>query len=143
MINGAEGRGPLSLQGLKIGLPQDAFIGPLDAGVRQAWRAALLVLQEEGAEVVEDVELPRPSFEMYRTIQKPEAALMHMQKGWFPEKSDLYTERTRGHLLEGQKILAVDYLINHEVADRVRREFDPACRIRQHIHQFTIPARQV
>src|SRR5207249_11834356 len=28
LINGPEGRGPLSLQGLKIGLPHDAFIGP-------------------------------------------------------------------------------------------------------------------
>ncbi|HYT34307.1 MAG TPA: amidase [Ktedonobacteraceae bacterium] len=110
LIKGAEGRGPLSLQGLKIGLPHDVFIGPLDPQVRQAWRAATLVLQEEGAEVVEDIELPRPSFEMYRLIQKPEAALAHMQKGWLSEKLDLYTERTREHLLEGQKMLAVDYL---------------------------------
>ncbi len=124
LIKGAEGRGPLSLQGLKIGLPQDAFIGLLDAEVRQAWRAALLVLQEEGAEVVEDVELPRPSLEMFRTIEKPEAALAHMQKWWLPEKSDLYTERTRGHLLEGQKILAVDYL--H--AQYERRLFSSAVR---------------
>ena len=124
LIKGAEGRGPLSLQGLKIGLPQDAFIGPLDAEVRQAWRAALLVLQEEGAEVLEDVELPRPSLEMYRTIQKPEAALAHIQKGWLLEKSDLYTEHTRGHLLEGQKILAVDYL--H--AQYERRLFSSAVR---------------
>src|SRR5256714_9565289 len=27
LISGAEGRGPLSLQGLKIGLPQDSFVG--------------------------------------------------------------------------------------------------------------------
>src|SRR5947207_6479415 len=65
LINGPEGRGPLSLQGLKIGLPHDAFIGPSDPEVRQAWEAALLVLKEEGAEVVKDVELPYPSFEMY------------------------------------------------------------------------------
>jgi aspartyl-tRNA(Asn)/glutamyl-tRNA(Gln) amidotransferase subunit A len=124
LINGPEGRGPLSLQGLKIGLPHEAFIGPLDPEVRQAWRAALLVLKEEGAEVVEDVELPRPSFEMYRMIQRPEAAFSHMQKGWLSEKPDLYTERTREHLLAGQKIPAVDYLRSqHE-----RRLFSSAVR---------------
>ncbi|HEY6411767.1 MAG TPA: amidase family protein, partial [Ktedonobacteraceae bacterium] len=53
---------------------------------------------------------PRPAFEMYRAIQRPEAALAHMQKGWLSEKLDLYTERTREHLLEGQKLAAVDYL---------------------------------
>src|SRR5438128_1523262 len=37
LIGGAEGRSPLSLQGLKIGLPQDSFVGPLDPEVRQAW----------------------------------------------------------------------------------------------------------
>jgi aspartyl-tRNA(Asn)/glutamyl-tRNA(Gln) amidotransferase subunit A len=136
LIRGAEGRGPLSLQGLKIGLPQDAFIGPLDAEVRQAWRAALLVLQEEGAEVVEDVELPRPSFEMYRTIQKPEATLAHMQKGWFPEKADLYTERTRGNLVDGQKMLAVDYLR----AQYERRIFSSAVRaVLQRVDVLLLP----
>src|SRR6266576_4952779 len=124
LINGPEGRGPLSLQGLKIGLPHDAFIGPIDPEVRQAWEAALLVLKEEGAEEVKDVELPYPSFEMYRTIQRPEAAFSHMQKGWLSERADLYSERTREHLLAGQKIPAVDYLrAQHE-----RRLFSSAVR---------------
>src|SRR5205807_6861569 len=79
LIAGAEGRSPLSLQGLKIGLPPDSFIGPLDPEVRQAWLAAQLVLKEEGAEVG-DVDLPRPKMDMYRTIQMPEASLAHMQK---------------------------------------------------------------
>src|SRR5712692_4968538 len=124
LISGAEGRGPLSLQGLKIGLPQDAFIDPLDPEVRQAWQAALLVLKEAGAEVVEDVELPRPTLDMYRTIQRPEATLSHMQKGWLSEKLDAYTEPTQRHLLQGQTILAIDYLrAQHE-----RRIFTSAVR---------------
>src|SRR6266851_5584479 len=77
LISGAEGRGPLSLQGLKIGLPQDAFVDPLDPEVRQAWQAALLVLKEAGAEVIEEIELPRPTLDMYRTIQRPEATLSY------------------------------------------------------------------
>lgn len=109
LIGGTEGRGPLSLQGLTLGLPSENFIGPLDLEVRQAWQAVQLVLKEEGAELVE-VNIPHPSMEIYRSIQTPEASLAHMQQGWLSERLDLYTERTRERLLSGQKLPAVDYL---------------------------------
>jgi aspartyl-tRNA(Asn)/glutamyl-tRNA(Gln) amidotransferase subunit A len=109
LITGPEGRGTLSLQGLKLGTPQEDFFAPLDPEVRAAWRAALLVLKEEGAEIVE-VELPLATMEMYRTIQKPEASLAHMQRGWLSAHGDDYTELTLQRLLEGQQIPAVDYL---------------------------------
>jgi aspartyl-tRNA(Asn)/glutamyl-tRNA(Gln) amidotransferase subunit A len=118
LIAGAEGRGPLSLQGLKLGLLQDSFVGPLDSEVRQAWQAAMLVLKEEGAEVIA-VDIPRPTMDMYRTIQGPEASLTHMQKGWLTTHSEQYTERTRDRLLQGQHISAVDYLL----AQQERRVF--------------------
>src|SRR5207248_11695815 len=53
LIGGPEGRGPLSLQGLKLGVPSGSFVAPLDPEVRAACQAALLVLKEEGAEVVD------------------------------------------------------------------------------------------
>jgi len=109
LIAGPEGRGTLSLQGLKLGVPQESFFAPLDPEVRAAWRAALLVLKEEGAEVV-DVELPLVTMELYRTIQKPEASLAHMQRGWLNEHRNDYTEMTLQRLFEGQQISAVDYL---------------------------------
>ena len=109
LIGGAEGRGPLSLQGIRLGVPTESFVAPLDPEVRAAWRAALLVLQEEGAELI-DVDVPLPTMEMYRNIQRPEATLAHMEKGWFPARSDDYTEQTRANLLKGQQILAIDYL---------------------------------
>lgn len=135
LIGGAEGRGPLSLQGLTIGVPQDAFVAPLDPEVRQAWRAALHVLEESGVEVI-DVELPCPTTDLYRTIQKPEASLAHMQKNWFPERSDLYGELVRTRLLEGQRISAVDYLnAQHE-----RRIFSSSLRsIMQRVDAFVLP----
>lgn len=109
LITGPEGRDVLSLQGLKLGVPQEAFVAPLDPQVRAAWRAALLVLQEVGAEVI-DVELPLATMDMYRTIQMPEASLAHMQKGWLSEHRDDYTDLTLKRLLQGQQISAVDYL---------------------------------
>ncbi len=109
LIAGPEGRGPLSLQGLTLGIPSARFIGPLDPEVRHAWETAQLVLKEEGAELVE-VDIPHPSMEVYRTVQMPEASLAHMQQGWLSERADLYTERTRERLVSGQKIAAVDYL---------------------------------
>ncbi len=135
LIDGPEGRSSLSLQGLTIGIPQDEFMAPLDPQIRQAWRAALHVLEEEGAEVAE-VELPRPSMDLYRTIQKPEASLAHMQKHWFPEQSDLYTELVRMRLAEGQKIPAVDYLN----ALGERRLFASSLRsIMQRVDAFALP----
>jgi len=135
LISGAEGRGPLSLQGLRLGVPQEAFVAPLDPEVRQAWRVALRVLEEEGAEVI-DVELPRPTMELYRSIQKPEATLAHMQKGWFPKRAELYSDLLRTRLIEGQQILAVDYLnALHE-----RRNFSSSLRaIMQRVDAFVLP----
>ncbi len=109
LIGGAEGNNPLSLQGITLGKPPESFVTPLDSEVRAAWQAALLVLKEEGAEVV-DIELPRPTMEMYRGIQTPEASLAHMERGWFNDHLDAYGERTRQRLLGGQTIAAVDYL---------------------------------
>jgi aspartyl-tRNA(Asn)/glutamyl-tRNA(Gln) amidotransferase subunit A len=109
LIGGAEGRGPLSLQGLKLGVPQDSFVDPLDPEVRAAWKAALHVFEEGGA-IIQDVKLPRPTMDLYRSIQKPEASLAHIQKDWFPQKSELYSNLVRTRLDEGQHIPAVDYI---------------------------------
>ena len=135
LIQGAEGRSPLSLQGLKIGIPQESFYAPLDPQVRTLWRAALRVLEEEGIELV-DVELPRPTMDLYRTIQMPEASLAHMQKGWLTERLDLYGETTRTRLLQGQSITAIDYLqALHE-----RRVFSSSLRtIMQRVNAFALP----
>jgi len=126
-LTSAGSGGPLSLQGLRIGIPQDAFVDPLDPEVRLAWRGALLVLKEAGAQVV-DVELPRADFSTYRTIQKPEASLAHLEKGWLTKKLDLYGEPTRTRLLEGQEIKAIDYLR----AQHQRRIFSSSLRTAMH-----------
>ncbi|HLG79110.1 MAG TPA: amidase, partial [Ktedonobacteraceae bacterium] len=135
LIGGVEGRSPLSLQGLRLGVPQDSFVAPLDGEVRLAWHAALHVLEEEGVELV-DVELPRPDMELYRTIQKPEASLAHTQNGWFPKHADLYTDLVRQRLLEGQQIPAVAYLnALHE-----RRTFASSLRAQQQrVDAFVLP----
>jgi len=149
LITGPEGRGTLSLQGLKLATPQEAFVAPLDPEVRAAWHAALLVLKEEGAGIV-DIELPplisptaaagrdhqTATMEMYRTIQMPEASLAHMQRGWLSEHRDDYTALTRQRLLEGQKISAVDYL--H--AQHQRRIFSTTIRsVLQRVNALVLP----
>lgn len=135
LIGGVEGRSPLSLQGLRLGIPQDAFVDPLDPEVRQAWRAACRVLEEEGVEIVK-VELPRPSMDLYRTIQKPEATLAHTQKGWYPAQSEDYTELVRTRLQEGTQISAVDYLN----AQQEKRTLASSLRaIMQRVDGFVLP----
>jgi aspartyl-tRNA(Asn)/glutamyl-tRNA(Gln) amidotransferase subunit A len=135
LIGGAEGRGPLSLQGIKLGRPSEEYVTPLDPEVRSAWHAALLVLQEEGAEVV-DLKLQPPTMDTYRTIQMPEASLVHMERGWLTERLDAYTERTRSLLLQGQTIPAIDYLR----AQQQRRAFSSNLRsIMQGINALVLP----
>jgi aspartyl-tRNA(Asn)/glutamyl-tRNA(Gln) amidotransferase subunit A len=135
LIGGAEGRDALSLQGIKLGVPFEEYVTPLDPGVRAAWHAALLVLQEEGAEVV-DLKLQPPTMDTYRTIQLPEASLTHMERGWLTGRLDAYTERTRSRLLQGQTILAVDYLR----AQQQRRAFSSNLRsIMQGVNALVLP----
>ncbi len=139
LIGGVEGRGPLSLQGLKLGVPQEAFVAPLDPQVEQVWRAALRVFEEEGVEIIE-VELPRPSMDLYRTIQKPEASLAHIQRGWFPQHKELYQEIVRQRIAEGQQISAVDYLN----AQQERRVLAGSLRtILQRVDGFILPAQPI
>ena len=135
LIEGTEGRDPLSLQGINLGVPSETFVAPLDPEVRAAWHAALLVLQEEGAELV-DLELQPPSIDTYRTIQMPEASLAHMERGWLSERLDAYTEKTRSRLLQGQAIPAVDYLR----AQQQRRAFSSYLRSSmQVVHALVLP----
>jgi aspartyl-tRNA(Asn)/glutamyl-tRNA(Gln) amidotransferase subunit A len=135
-LTGEDTRGPLSLQGLKLGVPQDDFVDPLDPEVRQVWRGALLVLKEAGAQVF-DVELPRATMELYRMVQKPEATLAHLEKGWLSEKQELYGELTRTRLLEGLEIKAVDYLR----AQHQRRVFASSLRAAmQSVDALILPA---
>lgn len=135
LIEGAEGRGPLSLQGLRLGVPQEAFVTPLDPEIHMAWRGALHVLEENGAALV-DVELPRPTMTTYRMVQKPEASLAHMQQGWFPHQGELYTDLVRTRLREGQEIPAVEYL----KAQQERRAFTSQLRsILRSVDAFVLP----
>jgi aspartyl-tRNA(Asn)/glutamyl-tRNA(Gln) amidotransferase subunit A len=135
LIGGAEGRSLLSLQGIKLGIPSESFVAPLDPEVRASWRSAILVLQEEGAEVI-DLELQRPTMDTYRTIQMPEASLAHMERAWLTERLEAYGERTRSRLLQGQTIPAVDYLR----AQQQRRAFSSNLRsIMQRVNALVLP----
>jgi aspartyl-tRNA(Asn)/glutamyl-tRNA(Gln) amidotransferase subunit A len=135
LISGAEGRDPLSLQGITLGVPSESFVNPLDPEVHAAWQAALRVLQEEGAEI-RHVGLQPPAIDIYRTIQGPEASLTHVERGWLTERLDYYGEKTRARLLQGQTIPAVDYLR----AQQQRRAFSSNLRAgMQGINALVLP----
>lgn len=136
MLGAGQTTGSPSLQGLTLGIPQDDAVDPLDPEVRQAWRSALLVLQEAGARIC-DVRVPRATMELYRMIQKPEATLAHRERGWLDEKRELYSQITREHLLDGLQTSAVDYL----QAQQRRRAFASALRATlQPVDALLLPA---
>jgi aspartyl-tRNA(Asn)/glutamyl-tRNA(Gln) amidotransferase subunit A len=57
-----------------------------------------------------NIELPRPTMELYRMVQRPEATFAHVQKGWFPACQNSYTPIVRERLAQGQLVTAIDYL---------------------------------
>jgi aspartyl-tRNA(Asn)/glutamyl-tRNA(Gln) amidotransferase subunit A len=128
-------QGPQSLQGITLGVPQDAFVNPLDPEVRLAWRGVLMVLKEAGAQVI-PLDVPGATFDMYRGIQVPEASQAHLERGWLTEKVELYGEPTRTRLLAGQEVKAVEYLR----AQHQRRQFSSALRaVMQPVDAIILP----
>jgi aspartyl-tRNA(Asn)/glutamyl-tRNA(Gln) amidotransferase subunit A len=135
LIGGVEGRDVLSLQGVTLGIPADSWVAPLNPEVHASWKAALRVLQEAGAEIIE-IDLPLLEPEMYRTIQRPEATLTHQERGWFPEQAEIYGSSTRTNLLLGQEILATTYL----QAQQQRKIFTSSFRAAmQAVHALVLP----
>jgi aspartyl-tRNA(Asn)/glutamyl-tRNA(Gln) amidotransferase subunit A len=92
------------VRGLRIGVPQEYFIEGMQPGVEQAVRAAIAVLQDRGAEVVE-VSLPHTKYALptYYIIAPAEASANlarydGIRYGFRDEGDGLWetVERTRG-----------------------------------------------
>ncbi len=97
------------VEGMVFGVPTNYFFDPIDSEVEAAVRAAVVVLEDLGAEI-RDVELPLTDTYMpvEFAILVPEASAYHQQL--LREKADLYTEDVRVFLEAGELMLATDYI---------------------------------
>jgi aspartyl-tRNA(Asn)/glutamyl-tRNA(Gln) amidotransferase subunit A len=121
-----DGRIPVSLSGMRIGLSAALVDTPLDAGVERAYAGAVSALQELGAEVVE-IDLPRAAtmLEAFAPMQMAEAYHVHHdQLELFPARADDYGDDVRSRLEAAADVSVTDYLSAQEQRRRIVAAFD-------------------
>ncbi|MDO8615235.1 MAG: amidase [Dehalococcoidia bacterium] len=97
------------VRGLRVGVPREFFYDALDAGVEEAVRKAVAVLEGLGAEVRE-VSLPyiQEIPGAVTAIMLPEALAYHQR--WMAERPDDYGDDVRYRLELGAAFTAVQYI---------------------------------
>jgi aspartyl-tRNA(Asn)/glutamyl-tRNA(Gln) amidotransferase subunit A len=110
-----------------VGWPKEKFFGDVDAEVLEAVQAAVGTLRKLGGRV-EEITLPglKEINEASTRIALAEAIRCHVQRGFYPERAEEYSEELRARLEAGIGIRAVDYLAAVEERAETMRKFDEA-----------------
>ncbi len=113
------------VRGLALGVPGEWFFDGVEPDIEAAVRAAITVLEREGARRVE-VSLPgmADAHTAHHAILAAEAAAFHGP--WLRERPDDYGSDVRRGLELGQLIPAVDYVNARRVQSAVRATFHAA-----------------
>jgi len=113
------------VRGLTIGVPRDWFFEGVEPGIDAAVRAAIAVLEHEGARRV-DAALPgmADAHTAHHAILAAEASAFH--DAWLRERPQDYGEAMRAALELGQLVPAVDYVNARRVQAIVRAAFRAA-----------------
>jgi aspartyl-tRNA(Asn)/glutamyl-tRNA(Gln) amidotransferase subunit A len=97
------------LKGLRVLLPRDCFEAPVEAEVERAWQAAVAVLRDLGAEIIEG---PHPAFEplnaLRRLLTVVEIATLHSDL--VAQRAQDYNATTIARMVMGYAVPATDYL---------------------------------
>jgi aspartyl-tRNA(Asn)/glutamyl-tRNA(Gln) amidotransferase subunit A len=103
----------------RLGIPKDFFLEVLSPEVEHAFQAALDVLKNNGARLV-DVSLPliRETEDAGNQIAWAEAAHYHRHAGWYPAHAAEYEEDVRKRLAMGTRVPAVEYMQALEVREQ-------------------------
>jgi aspartyl-tRNA(Asn)/glutamyl-tRNA(Gln) amidotransferase subunit A len=111
--------------GLTLGVPREWFFEGVEPGIEAAVRAAIAVLEREGARRVE-ASLPAmaDAHTAHHAILAVEAAAFH--GAWLRERADDYGSDVRRGLELGQLIAGVDYVNARRVQALVRATFRAA-----------------
>lgn len=109
------------LDGLRIGVPRDFYFERLHPEVEAAVRAALVVLDDLGAEV-EEVVLPfnREAVQGWNVMAMAEAHTVH--GGHLQNNADDLSPDVNQRLRLGEGLSATDYIMARQTQARVRRE---------------------
>ena len=125
-----------ALSGLRLGIPREHFIDPLDPEVSKAYRDSIDVLKRLGAEVRE-VSLPNAGLAPLAAVQILLAEASAYHEKWHPSKSHLYTPEVDGFLKMGKLIPATQYIKAQRIRTLVCNDFDAAFR---EVDALAVPA---
>jgi aspartyl-tRNA(Asn)/glutamyl-tRNA(Gln) amidotransferase subunit A len=113
------------IKGVRLGIPKEYFLDPLDAEVSAAFKKAVEVLKGMGA-TVEEISLPYAPLAglaaLYILIS--EASSYHEQ--WFKTKANLYTPEVNGYIKFGNLIPAPHYIKAQRLRKLICNDFDLA-----------------
>jgi len=120
-VSSSRGRRPC------FGIPKEFFLEVLDAEVEAAFQTALRILEKRGARLKE-VSLPqmKETEDAGNQIAWAEATLYHENAGWYPQRSEEYSEDVRKRLEMGTKVTAVSYLRAMEFREKFKGLFHEA-----------------
>jgi aspartyl-tRNA(Asn)/glutamyl-tRNA(Gln) amidotransferase subunit A len=113
------------VRGVRVGVAQSYFTEHLQPEVEQAWRGAIQVFQELGAQLV-DVEFPalEPSIDVGATIVRSECTMFH--RDWYAARPDDYGQGLKDRFASVANLLAVDYVAAQRARESVRANFREA-----------------
>ncbi|HEX8969759.1 MAG TPA: amidase, partial [Chloroflexota bacterium] len=112
---------PRGINGLRLGVPRGYFFEGLQPDVAAAVEAALDVLRDLGASIV-DVDWPDAhlSNSATWTIILAEASAYHRK--WFRTRPEAYSAQTRAHLETAEGLSAADYVQAQRVRSVLQRQ---------------------
>jgi aspartyl-tRNA(Asn)/glutamyl-tRNA(Gln) amidotransferase subunit A len=111
------------LSGLRIGIPRQYFFDHIHREVRQNVQAAIILLEQEGAEVREvDLKKTGETAALAAKITASEALAYHHR--WMKKRRAAYGADVRLRLEEGVGISALEYLLTQDLRRAYTREFE-------------------
>ena len=114
------------IRGLRLGIPTHFFPDATDPEVRQAFAAAIDVLADLGASIL-DISTPdlASAWDTVQTIINGEANVWH--EPYLRSRGDDYAPQVRKFLERGQPTLATDYLKAQQAKTQLRQDMLAAC----------------
>jgi len=110
------------VRGLRVGVPTTHFNEQLEPDVERAWRAAIDVLVEQGAEPVDVAfEAVRQADTIGPIILRNDMFAFHAE--WFLQRPDDYGPATRERLESVRNQPAIDYIRAQRARNDIRAEF--------------------
>jgi aspartyl-tRNA(Asn)/glutamyl-tRNA(Gln) amidotransferase subunit A len=110
---------------VKLGIPKEHFLEPLDPEVSAAFTKAVETLKGLGASV-QEVSLPHVGLSVLAAVYILVSEASSYHERWFKTKADLYTPEVNGYIKMGNLLSAAHYIKAQRIRSLVCADFDNA-----------------